>query len=111
MGFRNRVTSATPSGAAGGDLAGSFPSPTIGAGKVTSAMIADGAIVNADVSASAAIAASKLSGVPVGGQAAIADLNLGTLVLLTDVITAVGTVQTKVNTLLAELRTSTLLAT
>jgi hypothetical protein len=45
----------------------------------------------------------------VGGQAAIADLNLGVLVLLTDVITAVGTIQTKLNTLLAELRTSGLL--
>lgn len=43
------------------------------------------------------------------GQAAIADLNLGTLTLLTDAIAAIGTIQTKVNTLLAELRVSGLL--
>lgn len=43
-------------------------------------------------------------------QAAIADLNLGVLVLLTDAITAIGTIQTKVNVLLAELRTSGLIS-
>lgn len=37
-------------------------------------------------------------------QAAIPDVDLGSLVLLADVITALGTLQTKYNTLLAELR-------
>lgn len=41
-----------PTGAAGGDLTGSFPNPQIAAG----------AIVNADVNASAAIAQSKIAG-------------------------------------------------
>jgi hypothetical protein len=68
-------------GAAGGDLAGSYPSPTLAAGVRVAA-----------------------------GQTAIANLNLGTLTLLTDAITAIGTIQTKMNTLLAELRTSGLLA-
>jgi len=36
--------------------------------------------------------------------AQVADLNLGTLTLLTDVITALGTVQTKINALLTQLR-------
>lgn len=36
--------------------------------------------------------------------AAVANLNLGTLTLLTDVITALGTVQTQVNALLVQLR-------
>ena len=51
---------------------------TIGAGKVTSSMIADGTIVNGDVSASAAIAYSKLSltggivNADISGSAAIA---------------------------------------
>jgi hypothetical protein len=42
--------------------------------------------------------------------AAVADLNLGTLTLLTDVITALGTVQTKVNALLAQLRAQGVIA-
>lgn len=66
----------------GGDLTGTLPSPTL--------------------ASAVRILAS---------QTAIADLSLGTLTLLTDVITAVGTIQSKMNTLLAELRTSKVLAT
>ncbi len=42
--------------------AGSVTSTVIGTGAVTSTHIADGAIMNADINASAAIAASKISG-------------------------------------------------
>lgn len=50
-----KISSAPPSGAAGGDLSGSYPNPQILAG----------AILNADVNAAAGIAQSKLA---LGGQ-------------------------------------------
>jgi hypothetical protein len=43
-------------------------------------------------------------------DSAIADMNLGTLALLTDVITALGTVQTKYNALLTALRNQGIIA-
>ena len=41
---------------------------------------------------------------------AVANLNLGTLTLLTDAITALGTVQTQVNALLVQLRAQGVIA-
>jgi pyrimidine operon attenuation protein/uracil phosphoribosyltransferase len=43
-------------------------------------------------------------------DAAIADLNVGTLVLLTDVISAMGTMQAKMNVMLAALRNQGVIA-
>src|SRR5690606_24979877 len=55
------TTGSAPSGPAGGALSGTYPNPSLASGSVNSTTIADGSIVNADISGSAAISYSKLS--------------------------------------------------
>lgn len=66
---QGRITGATtttiagvaPGGTATGDLTGTYPAPTIANNAVTSAKINDGAIVNADISPTAAVDVTKLA--------------------------------------------------